>query len=358
MQYKEPYLAAVLQEMEMRKDYLSGETVETIYLGGGTPSQLTVKEAGRLFEGIYRLFPVDEHAEITLEANPDDMTPGYVASLRQLPVNRISMGVQSFDDDDLRFLRRRHTGRQAHEAVRLCRENGYVNISLDLIYGLPGQTPARWEKNLAEALLPAVPHLSAYHLTYEEGTPLYRLKEEGRIQPVDEEVSVTLFDMLIDTLTESGYQHYEISNFAKPGCQSVHNSSYWTGKKYLGIGPSAHSYNGESRQWNISSLVHYIEGIRRSLPEIESETLNNHNKYNDYILTGLRTCRGLSLSFILSAFGKEKYSYCLGQAMRFIHSGLLEKEEDRLFFSRPGLFVSDSVISDLLWVNSYTKPGV
>jgi oxygen-independent coproporphyrinogen-3 oxidase len=341
--------------MTLRRDYLAGEPVETVYLGGGTPSLLSAAEWEPVFDAIYRLFPVDADAEITLEANPDDLTPGYVDSLRRLPVNRISMGVQSFNDADLHLLRRRHTGRQAIEAVRLCLENGYGNISIDLMYGLPGQTLARWEANLAEALRLDAAHISAYHLTYEKGTPLYRMKAEGSIQPVDEDLSLSLFDTLTERLTDAGYEHYEISNFARPGRISRHNSSYWTGKKYLGIGPSAHSYNVASRQWNVSSLVRYLEGIRKGAPCSETEILSIHDKYNEYILTGLRTRWGIRLSRIRADFGDSKYNYCKVQARRFITSGILLEEGDKLLFSRNGWFVSDSVISALLWVDSYTK---
>jgi oxygen-independent coproporphyrinogen-3 oxidase len=358
MRYKEPYLAAIVKEMAMRKDYIAGETVDTVYWGGGTPSILTAIDFEQVFEAIYRLFPVKENAEITLEANPDDMTPDYVASLRRLPFNRISIGVQSFNDADLRFLHRRHTGRQAISAVRLCKDNGYGNISIDLMYGLPGQTPFLWKQNIKEALRLDIAHISAYHLMYEEGTPLYRMKEEEYIQAVDEDVSLSLFTILIDRLTGAGYQHYEISNFAKPGYQSLHNISYWTEKKYLGIGASAHSYNIESRQWNVSSLPHYIKSVRNGIFCAEGEELNIHNKYNEYILTGLRTQWGISLSHILTKFGEEKYNYCIMQVKRYINTGILQINGDKLLFSRKGLFISDTVMSDLLWVDSYTKQGI
>ncbi|MDR1646251.1 MAG: radical SAM family heme chaperone HemW [Tannerellaceae bacterium] len=355
--YKERFLSAIIEEMTQRRDYLGGESVETIYLGGGTPSLLSAAEWEPVFEAIYRLFPVCEDAEITMEANPDDLTPGYVASLARLPINRISLGVQSFNDTDLRFLRRRHTGQQAIDALRLCREQGYDNISIDLIYGLPGQTPARWQANLSEALHADVAHISAYHLTYETDTPLYRLKAQGLIQPVDEEVSLSLYNTLIYMLTAAGYQHYEISNFALPGRISRHNSSYWTFRPYLGIGPSAHSYNTLSRQWNISSLPHYIEGLRNASLCPETEILTPHDKYNEYILTGLRTCWGIHLPQIQAKFGETKHSYCKTQAQRYLSSGMLREEGDRLILTQDGWFVSDSIISTLLWMDSYTKEG-
>lgn len=251
--------------MELRKGYIGNEALETIYFGGGTPSQLDEKDFGKIFEAIYRLFDVAEQAEITLEANPDDMKREYVSLLRNYPFNRVSMGVQSFHPEDLRFLNRRHDREQAIKAVELCKEYGITNISIDLIYGLPNQTKQAWEENLRQAIRLDVPHLSAYHLIYEEGTALYKLMEAGKVTPVDEELSVSFFSTLIDRLAEAGYLHYEISNFARPGFFSKHNSSYWTGKKYLGLGPSAHSYNGIDREWNPSSLPIYIEGIEMGI---------------------------------------------------------------------------------------------
>ena len=254
MKFNEPYIDAAIREMELRQEYIGGEPLDTIYFGGGTPSQLQQADFERIFEAADRLFGTSSCTEITLEANPDDMTPEYVASLRNLPFNRISMGVQSFKEKDLRFLNRRHNREQALRAVGLCKENGIQNISIDLIYGLPGQTLEEWQENLDDAIRLEIPHISAYHLIYEEGTALYKLMEAGKVTPIEEDLSVTLFSTLINRLTEAGYLHYEISNFGRPGYFSRHNSSYWTGTKYIGIGPSAHSYDGESRQWNISSL--------------------------------------------------------------------------------------------------------
>lgn len=350
MKYKEPYLAAVVRELELRKEYTDGEPVETIYFGGGTPSQLEAIDFDRIFNAIHRLFDVSHCQEITLEANPDDMTPEYVASLRSLPFNRVSMGVQSFKEEDLRLLNRRHNREQALRAVELCKENGLSNISIDLIYGLPGQTVKEWEANLDTTIRLDIPHISAYHLIYEEGTALYKLKEAGKISPVEEEVSVTLFTSLIERLTANGYQQYEISNFARPGMLSRHNSSYWTGRKYQGIGPSAHSYNGISRQWNISSLPAYLRGIDSGSPDIEVEELDLNTRYNDFIITGLRTMWGVSLVEIQRQFGKEKLAYCQKQAAPYLKQGLLIQKGETLLLSREGIFISDGIMSDLLWV--------
>lgn len=350
MKYKEPYLSAVIRELELRKDYLEGEPVETIYFGGGTPSQLQAADFSRIFEAIHRLFDVSPCAEITLEANPDDMTPGYVAGLQTLPFNRVSMGVQSFKEEDLRFLNRRHNREQALLAVDLCKKNGLENISVDLIYGLPGQTLEEWKQNLDTVIRLDIPHISAYHLIYEEGTALYKLKEAGKITPVDEDLSVALFTSLIDQLTANGYLHYEISNFARPGMLSRHNSSYWIGKKYLGIGPSAHSYNGQNRQWNISSLPGYLQAIDKGVPDIEIENLDINTRYNDFIITGLRTMWGIKFNEIQQQFGKDKLIYCQKQAAPYLKQGLLIEKGDTLTLSRNGIFISDSIMSDLLWV--------
>lgn len=350
MKYKEPYLSVVIRELELRKDYLEGEPVETIYFGGGTPSQLQAADFSRIFEAIHRLFDVSPCAEITLEANPDDMTPEYVAGLQTLPFNRVSMGVQSFKEEDLRFLNRRHNREQALLAVDLCKKNGLENISVDLIYGLPGQTLEEWKQNLDTVIRLDIPHISAYHLIYEEGTALYKLKEAGKIIPVDEDLSVALFTSLIDQLTANGYLHYEISNFARPGMLSRHNSSYWIGKKYLGIGPSAHSYNGQNRQWNISSLPGYLQAIDKGVPDIEIENLDINTRYNDFIITGLRTMWGIKFNEIQQQFGKDKLIYCQKQAAPYLKQGLLIEKDDTLTLSRNGIFISDSIMSDLLWV--------
>ena len=350
MKFKEPYVSAVIREMHLRQEYIGEEPPDTIYFGGGTPSQLQQADFERIFKAIDCLFNISSCKEITLEANPDDMTPEYVASLRSLPFNRVSMGVQSFKEKDLHFLNRRHDREQALRAVGLCKENGIQNISIDLIYGLPGQTLEKWQENLDDAIHLEIPHISAYHLIYEEGTALYKLMEAGKVAPIEEELSVTLFSTLINRLAEAGYLHYEISNFARPGYFSQHNSSYWTGKKYIGIGPSAHSYDGESRQWNISSLPHYLEGIRTGIPNIEIEKLDINTKYNDFIITGLRTMWGIRTSDIREQFGEEKQAYLERQAATYLHQGLLIYENDTLTLSKEGIFISDGIMSDLLWV--------
>ena len=348
---KPAYIRALCQELEIRKDYLEGEDIETIYLGGGTPSQLTHEELDAIFTYIYKTYRVNPDAEITLEANPDDLTSEYVAMLRQLPINRISMGIQTFQEETLKLLHRRHTATQAIEAFQRCREAGFQNISIDLMYGLPGETLETWKEDLQQAIDLRPEHISAYHLIYEEDTALWKLREQHQVEEADEDLSVSLFSTLIDKLTEAGYQHYEISNFCLPGLHSRHNSSYWTGKKYLGCGPSAHSFNGTSRQWNVASLEKYMKGIELGKPHYEIEELDLYTRYNDFVLTSIRTCWGMPLSHLRTTFGEELYNYCLRMANPHIREGVLEIREDVLKLTRRGIFVSDGIMSDLMWVD-------
>jgi len=347
---KAEYVHALCQELEMRKDYLGGEEIETIYLGGGTPSQLSQEELEEIFLYIYKVYQVSPQAEITLEANPDDLTQEYVSMLRKLPFNRISMGIQTFQEETLKLLHRRHTARQAIEAFRRCREAGFQNISIDLMYGLPGETLDTWKQDLQQAIDLQPEHISAYHLIYEEGTTLWNLREENKVQEAEEELSLALFKTLIDKLTKAGYEHYEISNFCMLGLHSRHNSSYWTGKKYLGCGPSAHSYNGVSRQCNISSLDKYIEGIRANQPEFEIEELDLNTRYNDFVLTTIRTCWGMPLSQLRTTYGETLYNYCLRMAKPHLEQGVLEIVGETLKLTPQGIFISDGIMSDLMWI--------
>lgn len=351
MDFKQPFIHALCREMELRRDYLEGEPLETIYFGGGTPSQLSADDFSVIFDAINRSFDLSGCKEITLEANPDDMTAEYAASIASLPFNRVSMGVQSFKTSDLKFLNRRHDRQQAFRAVENCKNIGINNISIDLIYGLPSQTIEDWEKNLDEAISLGIPHISAYHLIYEEGTALYRLMDAGKVRPIDEDVSLDLFKRLISRLKSAGYEHYEISNFARPGFYSSHNSSYWKGKKYLGLGPSAHSYNGSDREWNVSSISDYIGGIENDSPKFELEKLDKRTKYNDYVITGLRTKWGISLNEIERQFGTSYRDYCFKMAQHHLQSSLLSYKNDVLCLTPEGIFISDSIMSDLLNVD-------
>lgn len=344
------YVRALCREMEERKDYLQGESVETIYLGGGTPSQLGENEFRQIFRAIYHTFSIGEQPEITVEANPDDLTPEYIALLRDFPFNRISMGIQTFNDKTLKLLNRRHTAQQAIAAFDNCRKAGFGNISIDLMYGLPGETPETWEHDLQQALRMKPEHISAYHLIYEEGTALWKLREQHRVEETDEDTSLALFRMLIDRLKEGGYRHYEISNFCLPGFHSRHNSGYWTGKKYLGCGASAHSYNGVSRQWNVASLNDYMEGAGEGKSIYETEELDVYTRYNDFVITTLRTCWGMPLAYLKEEFGEKLYNYCLRMAQTYLDQGKLACTDNVLKLTEEGIFISDGIMSDLLWV--------
>ncbi|MFT4073713.1 MAG: radical SAM family heme chaperone HemW [Dysgonamonadaceae bacterium] len=345
-----PYLNALYHEIDLRRDYLQGEAIETIYLGGGTPSQLDVASIQQILEHIFKVFDVRENAEITLEANPDDMTPSYISHLSALPVNRLSMGVQSFDDQALKFLKRRHSGEQASDVVKRCQDNGFDNLSIDLMYGLPNQSLHDFEENIQKAIHLDVQHISAYHLIYEKGTKLFRMLEKEEVRPVDEELSVDMFRLLINTLTQAGFEHYEISNFARNGKYSKHNTSYWQGISYLGLGPSAHSYNGKSRQWNIASLNRYVASLKTGVLNAEIEPETPEIRYNETILTGLRTKWGVNLSRLENEFGKEFLDYCLRNADKYLKNNLLVCDSNYLKLTLDGIFVSDGVMSDLMWV--------
>lgn len=347
---KEAFLKALKGELKERKCYLKGESLQTIYFGGGTPSRITAEDYQEIFSVINSYFQVDQGAEITLEANPDDLTDDYIQALRSLPFNRLSIGIQSLNDEELQFMNRRHRAQAAIDVVCACRKAGFNNISIDLIYGIPGQTDKIWKETLDEILRLDVPHISAYSLTYEQGTRLWQLLKKGTIKEVDEEASLRFFETLMDRLAAAGYDHYEVSNFAKPGCYSRHNTSYWEGVKYLGAGPSAHSYDGESRQWNVRSTTQYIQGVEKGNPYAEKEILTEKEMFNDAIITRLRTRRGIDLEQIKERFGAEIYQYLRDEAEKYLLSEDLKIAENRLFLTRKGLFVSDGIMTDLLYV--------
>ena len=345
---KSQYIRALCRELTERKEYLKGEAVETIYFGGGTPSQLSEEDFKEVFKTIEQVYGMREATEITLEANPDDLTEEYIGMLHTLPFNRISMGIQTFDDATLHLLNRRHNATQAIEAVKRCRQAGFQNISIDLIYGLPGETEQRWAQDLQQAVSLDVEHISAYHLIYEEGTPLYKMLQQHSVSQVDEDSSLNFFSTLIDTLSAAGYEHYEISNFCKPGMYSRHNTSYWQGICYLGCGPSSRSFNGDSREWNVASLNQYLSSIEQGQRQHETEQLNTQTRYNEYIITGLRTMWGISTEALKKKFGDRLWKYCLEQAKPYLGNGKLELHNDRLKLTREGIFISDGIMSDLL----------
>lgn len=350
----EEYKQALCRELMLRSNFLSGETVETIYIGGGTPSLFDANFYQPIFDTIYQTFSVSAQPEITLEANPDDLTETFLAGLTKLPVNRISIGVQSFIDSELQFMKRRHSAAQAEAAVKRCQDAGYLNISIDLMYGLPEQSLDNWRYSLQQALQTNVGHISAYHITYEEDTPVFNLLKEKKITPLDEEKSLDMFELLIDRLTAMGFLHYEISNFARDGFVSRHNSAYWKGIGYLGIGASAHSCNVATRTANIADTQKYIAGIKANNPVMSVEHINDETAYNEFVITSLRTVWGLSLSVLKNVFGCERKHYFLKQAEKYLASGLLEciSDGDVIRLTRKGIFVSDGIMSNLLIVSS------
>ncbi|MBR5148713.1 MAG: radical SAM family heme chaperone HemW [Bacteroidaceae bacterium] len=352
LSHREAYIETACRELKSRLHELGGEQIKTIYFGGGTPSTLTIEELERICKCITDSMVIDSmsNIEVTLEANPDDLTEDYVQGLRTLPINRISMGIQSFHDRTLHLVGRRHTATEAIEAVRRCQRLGLTNISIDLIYGLPGETLEDWSYSLDQAIALGVPHISAYHLTYEEGTRLWRMKEQGIVSPIDEEQSIAAFEMLRAKLLEAGYKHYEISNFALPNCHSRHNSSYWQGIRYIGIGPGAHSYDGTNRRWNLSNLSNYIATPEGEEVPHEIEHLSMEERYDERIITELRTAKGINLELLLNDFGEHYHTHLMNQAMPYIDRGQLIKTADNhLSLTPESILISDAIMCDLLY---------
>lgn len=343
------YVETLIEEIRQRKDYLD-TPIQTIYFGGGTPSLLSFQQLDELFDILSAEFDLNDVKEITIEANPDDLSRDYLVELQKTPVNRLSVGIQSFDNNQLKSLNRRHSAQQAIDAIKMSQDCGFTNISIDLIYGLPTETIADWDRDISQAISLDIQHISAYHLIYEEGTPLFRSLKEGKISEVEEDLSVQFFDRLINKLAEAGFEHYEISNFCKKGFRSMHNSSYWNGAHYLGCGPSAHSFNGESREWNVSSLVEYMEGINSGHRLFEKETLDITTQYNDYIITSLRRYEGVDLKYVNKFFGDKLYQHCVNSAKQHLNSHTLSLKNNNLVLTRKGLFVSDGIMSDLLFI--------
>lgn len=347
---KERYVDALIREIHMRKDdfarlgtSLSPSSTSTVYFGGGTPSSLSVCDIERIVGALESTFN-GTPSEVTLEMNPDDVTEDYIKAVRQMGINRISMGIQTFDDSRLQFIRRRHNASQAEKAVMTIREEGIHNVSIDLMFGFPNQTMDEWVTDIDKAIALHPTHISAYSLMYEEDTPLFRMLQKGEINQIDDETSLAMYTELINRLTTNGYEHYEISNFAMPGYRSVHNSSYWHDTPYLGFGAAAHSYNKDTRSWNIPDLKKYIESIESGVLPSESEVIDADTHYNDLITTALRTREGLNLDDL-----PQKYrEYALVNARKSISEHLLEATDSHIRLTREGLFVSDMVMSELI----------
>ena len=344
LEWKRSYVSALKREMLLRRTEIDASRVPSLYIGGGTPSQLPASLLLEVFQAITDNFTLADDAEVTIEVNPDDVTPQLIDTLRQTSVNRISMGVQTFSDELLRFLNRRHTSAQALRAVQLFREAGCDNISLDLIYGLPSQTLEDWKHDVQQLLSLDVPHISAYALSYEEGTPLSKMLADGSVEETSDELSWQMYEYLMNEAKASGMVHYEISNFAKPAMCAKHNSSYWDGSPYLGLGPGAHSYDGENiRRSNDMSLKDYIQASA-DVPH-ETEVLTPEERYDELVMTRLRTVRGLAFDLLTP----EQKSYCLQMAEPHILNGSLLKEKDTLRLSRKGIFISNRILSDLMY---------
>lgn len=340
----------LIKEIHLQKNYID-ENVETIYFGGGTPSVLSSDELERILSALEANFLIEEDAEITLEANPDDLTAEYLNALKLIKINRLSIGVQSFDNKQLKAINRRHSSEAALTAVEVSKNNGFNNISIDLIFGLPEQDLASWKEQVNKAMYLDIQHLSAYGLMYEEGTPLWRKMKKGEVVPVDDETSIAMYHYLVKTCVENGFEHYEISNFAKPDFRSRHNSAYWQEKTYLGIGPSAHSYNGISRQWNISSISQYCRKINQGETFYEKEILSLQDKYNDFVMVSLRTMDGINLEILQNRFGEKMYNHCLKSAEAFINNGKLAIDKNFLRLTIDGVMTSDQIIVELMYVS-------
>jgi oxygen-independent coproporphyrinogen-3 oxidase len=341
---------SIVKELQIRKDYLQNETIHTIYFGGGTPSILNKSQFELIFDAIYKIYNVADDAEITFEANPDDLTTDFLASIHPLPFNRMSIGIQSFDDTDLKRINRRHSGKEAIDAVKNAQNAGFSNISIDLIYGLPNQTLAAWEKQIDTAFTLNVQHISAYGLTYEEGTALWKQREKGLVKTVDDDSMNDMYLLLIEKVKQNGFEAYEISNFALPNHRSQHNTSYWKQQPYIGIGPSAHSYNLTSRQWNVSSITTYNKAIAENGIFFESETLSTNDRYNDFIMVSLRTSDGIDLRLLENEFGVEFKDYCLQNVQKFIKTNKVDYSNGRLCLSSQGVQISNLIIMDLMRV--------
>lgn len=344
------FIKILQNEIVQRKNYLESEPVETIYFGGGTPSVLTGSEITGILDCISLHFNVLSTVEITFEANPDDLSTEYLHEIYQAGVRRLSVGIQSFQNEYLKKMNRRHNAEQAIEAVENAAKIGFNDISADLIYGLPGLTRAQWKSDLIRVFQLPVQHLSAYHLTYHKGTPFYTWLKKGTLKALNEEESIRQFQMLIRMAHENGFEQYEISNFAKDQKYSKHNSSYWKGVKYLGLGPSAHSFNGVSRSWNVSNIESYIKAVVAGISYSETEILTEKNKYNEYVITRIRTKWGVSTDEIKSVFGTEKADWFQKNIEKYISLKLVKQQNTIFTLTEKGMFVSDDIMANLMFI--------
>ncbi len=348
LKYKEEVLQAITQELEMRRGYLEGTVIETVYFGGGTPSLLSADEINRIFDTILKNYTVADLKECTLETNPDDLDKHYIQSLRQTPVNRFSIGVQSFHDEDLQYMKRAHNAQQADYAIKAAQDAGFDNLSIDLIYGTPGLTGAAWKKNLSKIAELHIPHFSSYALTVEDKTALQHAIQQRKAAPVDPEQAAGQFELLMEQAAVMGYEHYEISNLALPGMYAIHNTNYWRGLPYLGIGPSAHSFNGTSRQWNIANNAQYAKSIlkERKLP-YEEEKLTPAQHLNEYIMTSLRTMWGCDLDRIEKEWDASSADMVEKSSHLFQEKNWVTQQGRTLVLTNAGKLFADNIAAEL-----------
>lgn len=350
MQKKDEMVLALAKEIKLRKSEFQNESVATIYFGGGTPSRLSIADLRFLIATIYEQYTIVEKPEITLEANPDDLSESYLLELKAIGFNRLSIGIQSFFEDDLKLMNRAHNSAEAKKCLEIATQY-FDNISLDLIYGIPRMSNERWQQNIETALSFGIPHISSYALTVEPKTALNKLIQTGKIASPNDEVAQEHFMILVETLEKKGFVHYELSNFGKENYFSQNNSAYWLGKKYIGIGPSAHSYDGISRSWNVANNALYLKALKNDELPNEVEKLTLEDRYNEYIMTGLRTIWGVSLVRIEQEFGSDFLNYLKKQSQKFIDDGLLSITDDILKPTLKGKFLTDGIASDLFYLN-------
>jgi oxygen-independent coproporphyrinogen-3 oxidase len=351
LHYKNDFVAALLKEIELqaKAGYLQGQAIETIYFGGGTPSILQIDELEQIMQQLHQYFSIDPSAEITLEANPDDVNDEKLKGWKQLGVNRLSIGIQSLFEEDLRWMNRAHTADEAKQVIAKARAAGFDSFTVDLIYGTPGLSDEKWLYNLNWVLQQNINHISCYALTVEEKTPLDKQIRQHQKQNVDPEQQSRQFLLLMNHLQQAGFEHYEISNFAKPGYRSKHNSSYWKGVHYLGLGPSAHSFNGSSRQWNVANNQLYIQSLKQETISFEKEELTATQQLNEYIMTGLRLMEGCDLNYISQKFGSDKSTQLQTEAASYASKGLLMITNNHLILTKEGKLFADSIASDLFF---------
>lgn len=344
----ERYIKALVKEMSLQKDYLENNIIKTIYLGGGTPSVLTAVQVREILEKLASAYNISGDVEITMEVNPDDISRVYARDLKQAGINRISLGIQSWNDDILSYLNRRHKAAEAGQALEDIRASGIDNISVDLIYGIPGLQADQWKDDLQKTVELDIKHISAYHLTVEENTLFGEAKKEGNFEEIGEEESEKQFNMLVDICRKNSFVQYEISNFCKEEWYSIHNTNYWKQEAYLGLGPSAHSYDGESRQWNVADLQAYIKSLEKNSVPSTVEVLTLKDKYNEYIMTSLRTMWGINIDTVEEKINKESRDYLNNLATRFVKYGMMTRNGSQLMLTDQGRMISDNIISELM----------